>query len=395
MNFLKFLLLLTIFLTPLLGAVGGLGYEQVKVLFFILNISLIGFLWMFKKPKVKWTNIKIASSFFILILFLTSILGIQPTYSFLGIPPYFQGWILYAYLVLFSLMVSSFDIKLKHYALVLTSSALIVSGLAIEDWILKNLGYLVPNYAGRVVSTFGQPNFFAGFLLLTLPFSYFLFKEGNKKLSYLGMVSGLTSIIGIFVSYSRAAIILSLILVALGLINQLKIKISLVIFILVIILTGGLWKSEFSKPLSSNNPDLTRESVEKRVYIWPQFIKIASEKPITGYGLENIGKSFSNYFIENKHSIFEENLNIQPILISLKELYIDRTHNYLLDLMLFSGILGVGVWLLLVVLLFKKCRNKYLLTGLFTYLIWIQFQNQSIVHLIYFWFLVGAIDKSN
>ena len=414
MTLIKLLLSLTVFLTPLLGATQNIGYEQTKILFFILSISLMGFLWMLQKPEIKLTKVTKAAGIFILSLILTSFLGMDFKASFLGNPPYLQGLAVYCYLFLFSLMVSFFKIKLNYYVFSLTASGLVVSTLAIEDWILKNLfSFAVPNYAGRVVSTFGQPNFYAGFLLLTLPFCYLLFKHPEKKLRYLSILSGLAAIIGIFVSYSRSAILLALFLLILGLIDQLKIKLKLglVIFgvgallistVIALKFSSGLVGIEFTKPVITNYSDQTKFSVEKRVYIWPQILKIVLEKPITGYGLDNINLSFNNYFKKYNHQIFEENLNIQPVLISLKDLNLDRTHNYMLDLLMFSGGLGLVSWLILVFMLFKKLvqthngHSKFVvLTGLLTYLVWVQFQNQSIVHLIYFWLLVGFIDSNS
>lgn len=403
------ILLLTVFLTPLLGAYNnvvvasfalkGLGYEQIKVFFFIVSISLISFFWMFSKPKFKWTAINLSAGLFIGVLFITSVTGLNSTVSFLGAYPYFQGWILYLYLFLFSQLVSQFKIKLEQWAKVLVASSTIVAFLAIKDWVLLNLFHTqVPTYAGRVVSSFGQPNFYAGFLLLSLPFAYLFFKKGNQWMILIMLIL----ITGIFVSYSRSAILLSLILFILALLDQLKIKLKgflivpgvlLVALVVALKSSSGIVGSEFSKPILTNNPDLTKESVEKRVYIWPQFLKIAQEKVLTGYGLENINVAFHDYFKANKHSIFEENLKISPVLISLKDLNIDRTHSYILDLFLFSGILGVLTWIILIVLLIKKGRKNFLIVPLITYLIWIQFQNQSLVHLIYFWLIAGLIDK--
>ena len=58
--------------------------------------------------------------------------------------------------------------------------------------------------------------------------------------------------------------------------------------------------------------------------------------------------------------------------------------------------------MLLLILLFKKLRQisydrgkNVLVFSLVLYLIWIQFQNQSVVHLIYFWLLVGMVDQSS
>lgn len=412
MNKLRFLLLLAVSLIPLIGAFGDFGYEQIKVLFFILSISLIGFIWLLNKPKIKWSKVKIASLIFILLLLLTSLVGIDAKQSIFGSDPYFQGWLIYAYLFLFSIIISSFEIKLLYYGFTLTASALVVSLLAIEDWILKNLlDFSVPNYADRVVSTFGQPNFYAGFLLLSLPFAYLLLKSSSKKLQIFALISGLILMLGILASSSRTAILMGFSLIILGLICELKMKskfgavvVGVIIISIFIALkfSLGIVGKEVSQPLITRNPDLTKESVEKRVYIWPQAFNIVLQKPLTGYGLENIGESFAGYFIENKHVIFEENLQIYPVLISLKDLNIDRSHNYILDLLLFSGLLGLLGWLGLLGMLFKRLRQtlhgRYMfvhVVSLVAYLIWTQFQNQSIVHLIYFWLLVGLIDRGS
>lgn len=406
-SFAKTLLLLIIFLLPLIGAARGYGYEHIKVLFLIVSIILIGFIWLGK--DIKWTLISKIAGLFIFTLFISTALSTNPLDSLFGNNPYFQGLIFYTFLYLFYLIVKTFKINLKTYSLTLVISALIVSLLAISQWIQLNfLGQFIPTYAGRVVSTFGQPNFYAGYLLLILPFCYFLFTQKEKNLKVIGWVSGLIIYIGIMVSYSRTAVFLSLFLLTLVLVDQLRVKIFhvfiLTCFIAAIILSinfsSGFIYDHFLKPLSTKNPDLTKESVEDRVYIWPQAVKIALQKPLPGFGLDNIDSAFSQYFEKNKHPIFEENLNISPVLISLKDVKLDRTHNYLLDLLLFSGILGVLGWLGLIGLLFKKLRQSHdghsknvLLISLMTYLIWIQFQNQSIVQLVYFWLLVGMIDQ--
>ncbi len=171
----KVIILLTIFLTPLIGVTNNLGYEQVKILFFIVLTSLSGLFWVLGKPTIEGTRITKVGVLFIIALLITSISGIDPLNSILGIQPYFQGWILYAYLFLFYLLVSSIKIPFEHWAYALVGSATIVGLLAIKDWILLNLlGMQIPTYAGRVVSTFGQPNFYSGFILLILPFWYFL-----------------------------------------------------------------------------------------------------------------------------------------------------------------------------------------------------------------------------
>ena len=43
-------------------------------------------------------------------------------------------------------------------------------------------------------------------------------------------------------------------------------------------------------------------------------------------------------------------------------------------------------------LMLKKVKSWPIFASLILYLIWVQFQNQSIIHLIYFWLLAGIID---
>ncbi len=418
----RVVLLLTVFLLPLIQTTPEFGYEQAKVFLFIVFISLIGFLWfiyLMKNPKFKWSGIIKAAGLFIVILLVTSLIGSDPKTSLLGSYPYFQGWILYAYLFLFFLLVSSAKIKFEHWAYVLSGSAVLVGILAIWQWGQINLwGLQIPNYAGRVVSTFGQPNFYGGFLLLTLPFTYYLLKTTGNKLLLLAWGSGLIASIGIIVSYSRSAILLFLILLTAALFAEIKIKRFLIIipiivlgaFLLSINFSSGLWWSEWVKP--QDKEWLIHNSPEKRIFIWPVVWQLIKISPVTGYGLENIATVYSQYFINNKRALFEENLlNVKPSFLSLKDLNLDRTHNYILDLLLFSGILGLLGWLGLIILLFKKLVQKpygpplarlrgtspsknVLIVCLVTYLIWIQFQNQSIVHLVYFWWLAGVIDKN-
>lgn len=412
----KFTLLFTIFLLPLLSTTPDLGFEEIKVFIFVILISISAILWLFNyfqnpaKNNFKLTGAGKAAALFIVVLALTSAFGIDPMNSFVGRQPYFQGLVLYGYLFLFFILVSSSSINLKTLAKVYVFSALLVSLAAINDWIMINLlGQGIPTYAGRVVSTFGQPNFYAGFLLLTLPFFWFL----NQRKSPFLLLGFLITVVAIIISQSRAAfLILTVLLLVWFVLKLRKFKSLIFNFILAIfsfalvfsLYSGsGLLYKQIAEPgtiKADDLIDLSNVSVEKRIYIWSVLLERIKEKPVIGYGLENISNAYSNFFQENYHSLFEENLKVSPLLIRLKDLNVDRAHNYILDLLLFSGVLGLLVWLFLVGLLVKKLiqskvtpENTSLIIGLFIYLIWAAFQNQSVAHLIYFWLLVGLIDR--
>src|SRR3989338_4735261 len=114
---LQFNLLLTVFLIPIITPFQSYGYELSRILFFIFLTSLSGFLWLWlahrKKIKLRWNKVKITSLIFVIILLFTSLLGIDPVFSLLGKEPYFQGWVIYVYLWLFSVMVATTPIEPK------------------------------------------------------------------------------------------------------------------------------------------------------------------------------------------------------------------------------------------------------------------------------------------
>lgn len=411
----KFLILATVFLTPLVGATRllgyqqavafgyqqavTLGYEQSKVLIFIILNTLAGFLWAFTKPKIKWSKIKITATIFLAILILTSLLGIDSQTSLMGSEPYFQGLIFYSQLYLFLLMVSSTKISLKTFSVFFLFSATIVAFLAIYDWVrLEYFHQIIPNYAGRVVSTFGQPNFYSGFILLVLP----LISLFSLRIWGVGVIVLIT---GIFISQSRIAMIGSSIVLCFLILQRINLfKFNKLIFVclLLVFLGGSFFMLEgpvgiFKKEVESTKHQqwLIDNSPEKRIFIWPVILELIKQKPFLGYGLENISPAFTGYFQKINFNTLDN-----PLYHSLKDLILDRSHNYILDLLLFSGGAGLLVWLVLIGLLFYKLlnskvsiENSALLISLSVYLIWIQFQNQSAVSLIYFYFLIGGIDR--
>ncbi len=402
------ILLSTILLIPLIPPFESLGYEESKTLFFITVTSFSALIWVFFRTKQSFTKtdpwIKNLVLLFIVSLGITSLLGVNPKISFFGQAPYYQSWIFYALGGIFFFFVSLTKIKLKVWSLVLTLSSLIVAFLALKDWLLLQAGINVATYAGRVVSSFGQPNFYAGFLLLNLPFAYYLIKSEEKILKRAGWVGMVGEVMGIIVSFSFAAIGLLGALCLGFLISRFGWKLRLlltVVSLLVIVgsfvsswyfLTGVAWE-ELDKPprydwYYHEFPERGfflwqskwSENPEKRLYIWPVVGELIFKRPFLGYGLENMAGEVRSSSISWRHGI--------------SNLWIDRSHNYILDLLFFGGIVGLYFWIVLVWAMLKKAKGL-ILASLILYLIWIQFQNQSVVHIIYFWLLAGLIDRND
>ncbi len=401
MNIIKFSLLFTIAVLPLVDSFFGFGYEHIKVVFFVLMVSLSSFFWLIystKDPsiKIKRSKLQFLSALFLLFLLLSSLLGINPQSSFFGNPPYYQGLFLYLTLFLFFLIVSSVKIDFVKYSWAVTLPAIFVSFFAIKDFLLLNIFHqMIPNFAGRVVTTFGQPNLYSGFLLLCLPFIYFLISKG-KNLNYLQLTASALSGMAILVSKSRSAILilgLLLFVIFLSKVSRYKYIIVVCAFLLLIIsvyisfnLQTGLFFKELIEPRT--NQWLVDNSPEKRTFIWQVAGELILKRPIFGYGLENINQAFTFYL-----NSFDLNSNKLSYVYSLKEVVIDRSHSYILDLWLYSGVLTLFIWIGLLLYSFKNTQNIYLKSFLLIYLVWTSIQVQSVVHLVYFWFVLGIINR--
>lgn len=381
-----------------------LGFEYSKSVLFVLLTCLLALFWILKKGylDLKWSQIKLASLGFIFILGLSSIFGLDPATSFWGEGIYAQGWITHLFLSIFFLIVSSADIKQGKIIHSLLGSGLVVSAWGIFQWWELNIWHKsILSYAGRPTSTFGQANFYSGYLILVLPFLW-RFSQAAKY-RFTAWVAILIFIAAIILSGSR----ISQALVGLSgvylLFRQIRFSKKIMVLSILVVLIAtlvGLWQGsgivwdELVRPRGSDwlAPSQTPHSPEKRSLIWPVLLEIAFDRPFLGYGLENISLAYSGYFRSNYHRLFEEHLNSAATLLSLKDLPIDRTHNYPIDLFIFAGLPAVLSWIWLVLLLLKKAKGE-LLFSLILYLIWVQFQNQSIVHLMFFWLLVGLIDN--
>lgn len=397
------LLLGTIFLTSLFDASNGKGYEQNKVAFFTLLTSLTLILFCFSyQSKLKFfltIAVEKYSLIFILILLITSFTGLDFNASLLGDPPYFQGILFYSMLFLFSMSLKYSNLKLEQTAYALVYSAFLVAIIAIKDFVLLNYFSIeVPNYAGRVASTFGQPNFYAGFLIMVLPFCFLLIKKLGKNLIIFPTI---VIILGILVSKSRISLVILLFLIVSYLLYKLgkKVRIFLIFLILITSLfliiyalkpNEILWK-ELGEPYFDNGihfkTDILNFTPERRVYIWPVMLNLVSERIILGYGLENIDLAYSKYFAK-----IDFNSVKNQTYYSLKDLTLNRAHAYPLDLILYSGIFGLISWGVLTLKAFKK-SDIYLKVTLGIFIIWSLVQIPTVSHLMIFWIAIGFTDR--
>jgi hypothetical protein len=113
--------------------------------------------------------------------------------------------------------------------------------------------------------------------------------------------------------------------------------------VLLIVLVLGLvaFNHSFQSRIASMF-ELRGGSVAVRLHYWPVALQAISERPIFGYGLENQDAAFLPYYQANWAYIGPVNS------------FPNRAHNFVLDILLTSGLVGLLAYALLLIFLFRQ-----------------------------------------
>lgn len=224
----------------------------------------------------------------------------------------------------------------------------------------------------RAIGTIGEPNALAATVLFIWPFLYFSQKETPNWIKFGAMA--LVFVI-IYISGSRSGMIAFLLqlLFLLFTRSNLSIAKSTIMSLVLLVLVYSL-------------PFLPQSNLyEQRSEIWQAAVQAGLESPIIGNGFGN-----TEYALQRAVNASNNNL---------RGSYVDSSHNIFLDWWVQGGIIGLGLFFLLLVLTVKNFikhktpRHMVLLIGLVAAL---SFNPASIVSLVALWWLVGrglAQDK--
>lgn len=321
-------------------------YEGPKVFYFLIgSVPLIVF-WILRVLKYKKYFTFSKSDYFflawLLVLSISSFFGVHPLESFLGGSYRQEGVIFFLALWLIGKTVEL--LNKDHKKLLIKSVGMVV---LIESVVVLFQFFGGRLYFGHPLGTIGEANAVAGFLAIG---SYFVFESFPKFLL-------LIPVLAIFLAQSRSGI-----LALVPFFGKLK-KSFLVILIPVAILS--LYIFTIGKGISP---------FENRPIIWKLAVNQISQKPILGYGAESGEAVFDNAF---KKSGFP-----------LSDLMVDRAHNLFLDVTMWTGIIGLILFLGFLYQVFMGLdRNKKI--AFLSFLIYSMFQPLSIVH----WILMIIIIK--
>lgn len=190
---------------------------------------------------------------------------------------------------------------------------------------------------GHRLGTLGDINAVSGFIAIGI---YFTFNYLPKWLSII-------PIFAFLYNFSKSA--------TLSLVPYLFKKINIIFILLVLI------ASFIIKPIDNTS------LFENREVIWRHSISLIADRPIIGYGAESNEKIFKKAFSESG--------------FPLVNLIIDRTHNLFLDITMWSGMLGLILFLSFLFHSFNE-TEKRLKNVFIAFLIYSMFQPLSVAHWI-------------
>lgn len=347
---------------------------------------------------------------YLLSLIVSTFFAFNKAYAVFGSPGRYEGIItICLYMILFLISRLYINVDEKLFKIILISAA-VVSGYGI----LQTFGIEpFPRDADRInwvnaFSTIGNPNFLGSYLVLMIPISVYLFIVDKSLLGMVGYIILFYCLLGTNTRGAWLGYIVSII--AFTVIHFIYFRYSkaefrryVILFIatLVILLlfnfkTGGALLNRFltisldAKELLTDGEkaDLTGSH---RGFIWKRVIELIKQRPITGYGLENLGEMFVKYYSQDMIEFWG------------KVRYPDKAHNEYLHIAVTSGIPSLMIYLSFLTIIItnglKKLANNKLLLLLLSSVIGYMaaaFFNISIVSVAYiYWIFLGLIASYN
>ena len=278
---------------------------------------------------------------FLAINFLSAVLGVNVTRSVWGNFERMGGAFYLAHLCLLYFYVLCLGQMGGRYMRIFLKGLLIVAAIVTLNGISGVLGWgtlvMDPSLPLRASSTFGNPIFFASFLIFPLFLSVFFALQAEKRTGKIVFsILAFLQLVGIVQSGTRGAVVglaLGIFIAAaayivLGTGRKLKLYGSL--GILIFVATVGLLFA-FHEKLPQGTTlarvfNLRDSNTQSRLIQWRIAIKGVKDFPLLGVGPENY------YLVGNKYYNNE--------LYAYDRSWFDKPHNFLLEILVTTGILG-------------------------------------------------------
>jgi len=388
-SIIKVLIIVSLF-TPLFVNSGFLfPFVFPKTAAFQVLVEIMFFLWLIlimsrsefrpRRSRIFW-----AIAIFLSVVILASLLGNNFGLSFWSAYERMTGIVTLLHYFAFFLILGSVLKTKKDWLLVFDFFIVVSLLLSLFAFGQKlDIKSFVLAGQGRVSATFGNPAYFAAWLLFILFFTAFMFfqKQSKKWKIYYG-AAFLFNLLMLYWTETRGAVlgfIVSIFLFFAVLVfwpkdseesefmakfrQRIK-KIALIALILFVIFASSVYLLRNTSFIKSSvtlsrltTISLTGMDVQTRLLAWKMSLKGIVERPILGWGWENFATVFNKYY--DPHIYPTEN-------------WFDRAHNIVFDTTTSTGLVGLlsylaifGVVFLVLWKSFKRKRIDYLNMSLF------------------------------
>lgn len=293
-------------------------------------------------------------------LSLASVWGVHPLESFVGGGYRHQGVIFFLTMFLVGDAVGRLSLGWKEHLLSLVGWGAVAQSVLV---IIQKLWYGFD----RPWGTFGEPNAAAGYLALGL---YWIWVMPMREKRIRFILSGIV-FFAIFATQSRSGILAAAVVAA-----GLGWKHTRMFFYGLVVLAvagGSIALVSVSRPPSP---------YENRPLFWTMAAKAIVNRPILGYGVESGEFVFNELFARENIRLFD--------------FVVERSHNIFLDVAMWSGIVGLAVflrWLWEVVVSIRRRGDVVQLWVLAAWLVFASVQPVGVVHWVHLMLLISARDN--
>lgn len=264
------------------------------------------------------------------------------------------------------------------------------------------------NWSKRAFSTMGNPNFLGSYIVLIIPTSiyfyiinknitgltayailfYCLLSTGTRG-AWLGTIASIMAFAAIhymYFRYSKGEFTRYIILIV----------ITMLLLALYNFYTEGAFIDRFLSIKRDadeflTNGDRADYSGANRGFIWKRVAELIKKRPLTGYGIENLGEAFKKYYTKDMIELWNE------------VRYLDKAHNEYLHIAVTSGIPSLLVYLTFIsqiilkgLFRLKNCKTALLILSSVIGYMTAAFFNISVVSVAYvYWIFLGLLAGSN
>lgn len=323
--------------TPLLFASGF--WEGAKIYSFFGLIVFVIAIWLIKlKQKLikSFEASDLLYLFWVLVLLFSSFFSVQPIESLVGGQYRHQGVLFFLglWMILKTLKLVSFEkreklLKFLAYSVIFESIFVIIQKLFLPSLVLFE----------RPLGTFGEPNATAGFLAISSVFALTQLIEWKKPIAFTLVF------VAIVATGSRSGLFAFFLITAFYIfVKQKTTKSKFVLNIKSVLLLGFVAIVSMSL-IQQNFLSRGVSEFENRGVLTKYALEAIKQRPIFGYGAESEVEIYDKYFARDEKPLYD--------------LSIDRSHNLFLDITLWSGVIGLILfmsWLILTVR--QKIANR-------------------------------------